>query len=93
MKNKFTKILIVIISAIAAGLAITFIIALAWNEEVVIETNQMKCEGGDVTACKEYILEQKNRYAELETEMKSLTQEADRARERVEEWIDGLGLI
>lgn len=53
----------------------------------------MKCEGGDVTACKEYIFEQKNRYAELETEMKSLTQEADRARERVEEWIDGLGLI
>lgn len=53
----------------------------------------MKCEVGDVTACKEYIFEQKNRYAELETEMKSLTQEADRARERVEEWIDGLGLI
>lgn len=55
--------------------------------------NQTLCENGDMNYCRLYILDQKEEFERLESEMEELKENADRARSLMTEGLSGLGLF
>lgn len=89
MNRKTLRTLIAII-AIALLLGIWLTVGARKNTPI---NNQTLCENGDMNYCKLYILDQKEEFERLESEMEELKDNANRARELISENLSWLGLF